>query len=347
MRESIFFASIRSLFITFFAVIGIVLGLIFVFMLLGAISSSDLISTKNTFSPIAVADAKGKRKILASDKPVILKVNIDGVIGTDSLTASTFRQMLVESREGALEDDRVKAIILRLSTPGGTVTDANGIYQALKDYKAQYHVPVIAYADGMCLSGGMYVASAADKIFASNASLVGSVGVILPPFFNASNLMEKVGLEALTIYAGKGKDEMNPTRPWKKDEQANLTAITDKFYDQFVNIVSSNRPNLPQDKLREYGAGIFVAKDALDKGYIDGVVDNFENVLASLAEQIGAKEGEYQVVELNNTDWFSKIFDKQEGMFGKSEVKLPIALPLELQPGLSGKWLYLYNGAAN
>lgn len=343
MRESIFFAAIRSFFVTLFAVIGIAFGFLFLVALLGTISGTDQMNLKNTFSPQITANALGERKDLGSSAPVILKVNVDGVIGLDSLTAQLFRQMLVESREGVLANNRVKAILIRINSPGGTVTDADGIYRALKAYRTQYNTPIIAYADGMCLSGGMYVAAAADKIYASDTSLIGSVGVILPPFFNISTLMEKIGLQAQTIYAGKGKDEMNPTRPWKPGEQDNLATITQQYYNQFIEIIAANRPLLTKEKLiSEYGANFFIAKEALDHGYIDEISSNYESSLIALAQKAGLSEGSYQVVEMSNTDWFSRLFDRHDGIVNKGQHKQSFPLPLELNPNLAGQPLYLH-----
>src|SRR5690606_9333623 len=137
--------------------------------------------------------------------------------GTESFNMNTFRAQLMESREGIFEKSPVVALLLHIQSPGGTVIDADGIYRAIKAYKAQHNIPVYAYVDGLCASGGMYIAAAADKIFASDVSLIGSVGVISPPTFNFTKTMEKLGIEALTLSAGIGKDDLNPFRPWKAD----------------------------------------------------------------------------------------------------------------------------------
>lgn len=337
MRESIFFGSLRALFSAFAALIGITLGLFVLIMFFAALAGSDQLNIRKSFTPEVSPDAQGERKILDSNKPIILKADIQGIIGMSGLTASQFRQMLIESREGALSNSRVKALVLHINTPGGTVIDADGIYRAIKAYKKQYEVPVIAYVDGLSLSGGMYVASAADKIFASDTSLIGSVGVILAPFFNISSLMEKVGLQAMTIYAGKGKDEMNPTRPWQKGEDENLATITQEYYNLFVKVVTEARPNMDKQKLvDEYGAKAFMAETAKEHGYIDEIVPNFEVVLGALASQLNMTEGNYQVVTLTSSDWFSKLFER-EGVVNKSQV----AIPLELDAKLAGQWLYL------
>ena len=102
------------------------------------------------------------------------------------------RKMLTESREGTFKDDRVKAILLDINSPGEHGHYANGMYRALKEYKQKYKVPIIAYVDGLCASGGMYVAAAADEVYASDVSLIGSIGVITPSFFNVYKALKNL-----------------------------------------------------------------------------------------------------------------------------------------------------------
>src|SRR5690606_21186383 len=156
--------------------------------------------------------------------------------------------------------------------PGGTMDDADGIYRTLQEYKTRFKVPVIAYVDGICASGGLFIACAADEIYASDVSLVGSVGVLTPPFINVSQLMEKIGVNALTIYAGKGKDNLDPLRPWREGEDKNIQDIIKYYYASFVDLVIKNRSQVSRDALiQEYGAKIFPANEAARIGFIDGV----------------------------------------------------------------------------
>ena len=169
MRESLWYVSFRALLVTFFSIIGLALGLIPFFIIIGGFTTSE--SEPELKYTVKVApNAENVRKIMPDTTPVILKLNVAGVIGVDSLTMEAIRQVLVESREDTLKNDRVKAIILYMESPGGSAIDSDGIYHALKAYKEQYKVPVYAYVDGMCASGGMYIACAADKIYASDVS---------------------------------------------------------------------------------------------------------------------------------------------------------------------------------
>ena len=269
MKESIFKEALRKLFVTFSGIVGIILGLVLIGSFIGSFSSTADITTESVYTPEIVANASGVRKVLSSDTPVILKLNINGIIGMDQLDISSMRQKLVESREDSLKD-RVKAILLYINSPGGTVVDADGIYREIKAYKEQYKVPVYAFVDGLCASGGIYIASAADKIYASDVSLIGSVGVISPSFMNFSQTLDKIGVQSLTLSAGKGKDDLNPVRPWRPGEEDNYKNIIDYYYTFFIDIVTLNRPLLNKEKLvQDYGANIFPAKIAHEHGYID------------------------------------------------------------------------------
>ena len=134
------------------------------------------------------------REFLHSPAPVILKIDIDGVIGIGDLTYKKIQNSLLDSREGLLAPNRVKALLLYIDSPGGSADDADDIYRAILSYKKKYQVPVYAFVDGMCASGGMYIACAADRIFSTPTSVIGSVGVLLGPTFNFSGLMERYGV---------------------------------------------------------------------------------------------------------------------------------------------------------
>lgn len=344
MRDSIVYSALRSLIVAFCTMIGIGLGLFFLLILIGVLSSSSSADSKLTTvnTQEILPNAAGKREVLSKDAPVILQINIDGIIGTESLNAKTVRQQLVESREGDFKNNRVKAILLYIDTPGGTVNDADGIYRALKEYKELYQVPIYAYVNGLCASGGMYVAAAADKVFASDTSLIGSVGVIAPTFMNVTKLLDKLGVEALTISAGKDKDAMNPLRPWKPNEDQNYRQIIDYYYQYFVDIVALARPNMNKEKLiQEYGANIFPAVEAHAKGYIDQANSSLKEALKELLKKAEIEGDYYQLIKLENKQWWSSLFSSESSML-HGKIKHQLVLPAEFDPALCNQFLYLY-----
>jgi protease-4 len=323
MHESLWRASLRSLLIAFFAAVGILLALLLLILFFAKVESGED-SIPNDFDVEILPNANGVRKKLSKSSPVILQMDIDGVIGTPELKQSLIRSMLVESRENSLKNDRVKGVLLHINSPGGTLDDADGIYRAIKAYKKRYKVPVIAYVDGICASGGLCIACAADEIYASDVSLVGSVGVITTPFMNVTKLMDKVGVEALTLYAGKGKDNLNPFRPWKEGEDQNLEEIIQYYYGSFVELVAQNRPKVDHDALvNKYGAKIFPAEEAAKIGFIDAVENSKDVVLQKMLGKLGIEDEYYQVVRLQNTHWFNQLFKSESPLItGKMKHEL-------------------------
>ena len=298
-RESIFISSLRSFCKVFFSVIGFAVSLILIGIVYSLFSSPFLPEPKTDIE--ILPDLNGKQEMAPLTAPVVLRLDIEGVIGIpDVLTAEIIENILLDSRKGILQGDRVKAILLYLDTPGGTVTDSDTIYRMLLQYKEKYKVPIYAFMDGLCASGGMYVSSAADKSFATTSTIVGSIGVLYGPLFNFSEAMTKLGIQSMTITKGLDKDALSPFRPWKPDEADSMKKITDFLYQRFVTVATNARPRLNREKLiAEYGANVFDCVDAQEKGYIDVANADYHTALFELmqAAQIDP-EKPYQVVTL-------------------------------------------------
>ncbi|MCE5318145.1 MAG: S49 family peptidase [Parachlamydia sp.] len=341
MPESLLAISLRSFLKAFFTLLGICLAFIPLILIFSLFSKSES-EPESHFSMAYLPNAEGERKVVSKSAPVILSIPIIGVVGTDNVTMHHIRDMLVESREGSLKKDRVKALFLHIETPGGTVVDADGIYHAIKAYKEKYNVPVYAYVDGLCASGGMYIASAADKVYASNVSLVGSVGVLIPALLNFSKLINTVGIESLTLSAGIGKDELNPLRPWKPGEQDAMQAIVNNYYEQFVSIVTTARPKLDKEKLvQEYGAHVYPAKQAEEYGFIDGSGLSRNETLKLLLKKLNIEDHYYQVVQLEKESWYNTLFSS-ESPIRTGQIKHQLQLTKGLSMEMMNQPLYLY-----
>lgn len=283
-RESIFISAVRTLCNTFGGMIGILIGIVIIGIAVVVLSSPQMVSNKTQL--IIAADADGQRELLSHSAPVILRLNIHGAIGTRDLNAKTVEAQLLDSREGALKGDRVQAIFLHINSPGGTAFDAHDIYTRLKEYKERFKVPIYAYIDGMCASGGMMIACAADKIFSGPIGIIGSVGVLMGPNFNFSGLMEKYGVKQLTITRGKDKDMLSPYREWKPGEDQSLKDIVDYDYNLFVNLVVSSRPQMNKNRLmNEFGAQVYDPVRAEEYGYIDDGNSSYGAALSALAKE--------------------------------------------------------------
>jgi signal peptide peptidase SppA len=325
---------------------GLILGIVPAFLVFSLFSTSKDIEPETNFDIELLANADGVRKTLSKETPVILNIDVIGAIGLSNLSQSNINDILVESREGVLKNNRVKALFLTIESPGGTVTDSDGIYRAIKAYKEKYKVPVYAFVDGMCASGAMYIACAADKVYATDASIIGSVGVLSPSFLNLSDLINKIGVKALTLTAGKGKDEMNPLRPWAPGEQDVLQTIINNYYSMFTGIVLNARPEMDKKKLvDEYGAHVFSADIAAKHGFIDGSGQSRNDVLKMLLKQLDIKDDHYLVVRMKSTKWWKSLFSESAMSFlFKGKVKHEIDITGELPSELQGQFLYLYRG---
>lgn len=341
-RESIFISALRGFFSGFAILLGIAVALILILVGIGAMSGTVQTPDKSTLT--LSPDADWERKMLPSTAPVLLQIKVHGVIGMGKLQGDKFKSILVDSRHDVLANNRVKGILLHIDTPGGTATDSDTIYRLLKTYKQKFKVPVYAYVEGLCASGGMYIASAADQIFSSPDSVIGSVGVRLGPTFNFSEIMTKVGIQSLTLTDGKNKDALNPFRPWKEGEEKSLQTIVAAEYDRFVEVVTAARKQLDRDRLvNDFGANVFDAKAAQEYGFIDNGNSDYDEALSALAKAAGIDENEkYQVLDIAYSEsFFSELKDSQTKLLkGKIEHVFPTGTYTNSE--LSGKILYLY-----
>ena len=339
-RPSIFMSALRAFLSMLGGGIGIVLGLFVIGMAIAAFSKAQRVTDKTEC--VIIADADGNRERLPDFAPAILKVNIHGLIGSKKLNAQTIESQLLDSRIGLLKNDRVKAILLHIDSPGGTVTDSYQIYAKLLDYKTRYKVPIYAYVNGICASGGMMIACAADKIFSSPVAVIGSVGVRMGPVFNFADLIEKYGIKQKTFTLGKDKDVLNSFRPWKPDEGQSIQDMLEYTYNLFLDVVVSARPKMNKNQLiNVYGAEIFDPVRARQYGYIDDAKSSYSHALSELVKAAGITE-KYQVVALKMLyPMFSPFVDNQSSLFS-GKVRHEIALTNELPAELMNRPLYLY-----
>ena len=177
-------------------------------------------------------------------------------------TASTADD-IVEQIEAADDDEAVEALLVELNMPGGEVVPSDDIRRAAVDFDG----PTIAYATDTCASGGYWIASGCDELWARDVSLVGSIGVVgSRP--NAAGLADKLGLSYEQFTAGEYKDAGVPLREIEDDEREYLQNIVDGYYDQFVETVSDGR-DMDPEAVRDTEARIYLGSDALEIGLVD------------------------------------------------------------------------------
>ena len=187
---------------------------------------------------------------------------------------------VVEQIEAADDDEAVEALLVELNTPGGKVLPSDDIRRAAADFDG----PTIAYATDMCASGGYWIASGCDELWARDASLVGSIGVVgSRP--NAAGLADKLGLSYEQFTAGEYKDAGVPLREIEDDEREYLQNIVDGYYEQFIKTVSEGR-NMDPQAIRETEARIYLGSDAVEIGLVDelGTETDVEDRISELID---------------------------------------------------------------
>ena len=215
----------------------------------------------------AIISGKGKDKVLLIDISGMLTTGkASGLLEEPSLPAR-----IKEELTKAEEDTHVKAIILRINTPGGSFTASDLVYHELKVFKKKRAVPVIAAIMDLGTSGGYYIAMAADHILAHPSTITGSIGVIMVTM-NAQGLLEKVGVQPAAIVSGPKKAMGSPFRPMNDEERAIFQGTIDHLFEQFLSVVKEGRPGLSMEQIRTLADGrIFTADIAKTKGLVDSI----------------------------------------------------------------------------
>jgi len=233
-------------------------------------------------------EGKGKAKILLMDVSGVLSDETSGpLLGTPPPRVPIVSRVREELRK-AEEDDSVKALIVRVNSPGGTITASDLVYREIDTFKARRKIPVIAVTMDVAASGGYYAALAADTIVALPTSVTGSIGVIMLTV-NAKGLMEKIGVAPLAIKSGEMKDAGSPFRPLTAEERAVFQSVIDEMYGRFVALIARSR-KIPEDRVRSFADGrIYTAEQAKALGLVDEI-GYMDDVVKAARKAAGVEE---------------------------------------------------------
>jgi len=229
-------------------------------------------------------------------------VRIEGVI-VDSRDA-------IEELRKFRENPGVKAIVLRIDSPGGGVVASQEIYSEVLKTRTDGKVKVVASMGNLAASGGYYIAAATDKIVANPGTLTGSIGVIME-LANVRGLMEKVGVQSVVIKSGKHKDLASPFRTMSAEDRALLQGVLDDVHDQFIQAVAAGRA-MKVDQVRDLADGrVFTGRQARTAKLVDELGDLQDAI--KLAGKMGGIAGEPRVVETRKRfslrDLLGNVFD--------------------------------------
>ena len=216
-------------------------------------------------------------------------IDVDGIIlnaNRRNLLASGENPVvyLLEQLDAARKDRRVKAVVLRVNSPGGSVTASELMHQEITRFR-ETGKPVVVMMLDVAASGAYYLACAADEIVAARSTVTGSIGVIMQTF-DATGTMQKLGMRADAIKSGDQKGAGSPFESMTPEQRAVFQVMITELYDQFVDVVAAGR-DLPRETVRELADGrIYTASQALELGLIDRV-GTMRDAIAAARERAG------------------------------------------------------------
>jgi len=252
--------------------------ILFIFLSLSVISLFIFIAA------YVITVGLGNFPISVGEKIAVVK--IEGVI-LDS------KDIIEELREHR-ENKSVKAIMLRIDSPGGAVAPSQEIYTEVLNIRDEGKKKIVTSMGSVAASGGYYIASASDRIVANPGSVTGSIGVILE-LANVSGLMKKVGVESVVIKSGKFKDVGSLFRTMTPEERELLQGVIDDTYDQFVDAVAAGRGINKEDLLPIADGRVFTGRQAKKLGLVDDL-GSMQDAIKITADIAGIK-GEPDIIQ--------------------------------------------------
>jgi protease-4 len=256
---------------------------------------------------------------------MIMNMKTGGFMQPTENELSRFTQEL----DLAAHDPSVKAVVLRVNSPGGTVTASDVMYQTVKRFKAKTHKPVVASLQDVAASGAYYVSCASDKIVAHPTSVVGSIGVIFNTI-NVAGTMEKIGAKSEAIKSGPLKDMGSPFKDLDPQARAVMQGMVDEYYKRYVEIVTSNRHLPDSETVKMVTDGrVFSGARAAELGLVDrtGLLDDALDEARKMASAPGAKVVIYR-----------RPFGYNGSIYAQGSIPQPQANVMQLKiPGLNDR----------
>ena len=212
-------------------------------------------------------------------------IEVKGLISSETKASA---DKVVTALRNAYEDKKTKGIILRMNTPGGSPVQSRYINREMVRLKEKYpDIPVYAVVSDICASGGYYIAAAADKIYADEGSIVGSIGVLINGFGFVDGMRE-LGIERRLITAGENKGILDPFSPLQQSDKEHVQRMLDQLHDQFIATVKEGRgERLKVDEHPELFTGLFWSGEEAKRL---GLIDEFGSSSYVAREVIGVEE---------------------------------------------------------
>lgn len=253
-----------------------------------------------------------------------------GWIGGATVAVVRVEGIILDSKETIEElrhyrdNPSVKAIVLRIDTPGGAVVPSQEIYAEVRKTRADGKLKLVASMGNVAASGGYYIAAAADRIVANPGTLTGSIGVIME-LANVQGLLEKVGVQSVVIKSGRYKDMTSPFRAMTAEDRALLQGVLDDVHTQFIEAVATGRSLRVEDVRGLADGRIFTGRQAKSMSLVDELGDLHDAI--KLAAQMVGIVGEPRVIETKKRFSWRDLLD---GMFsGRMSPLMPSNITLK------------------
>ncbi|RMF96337.1 MAG: signal peptide peptidase SppA [Candidatus Schekmanbacteria bacterium] len=323
--------------------------IIFIFLLIVQISSCTCISVNIPIFP----EEKPLReyKISGEGKYKILLVDISGIIlsgeaesFTSLIKKKNMAKYIREVLDKAKKDKKVKAVVLKINSPGGTVTASDLVYREILKFKKETGIPVYAAMLDLATSGALYLAMACDKVYASPTTITGSIGVIFQNI-DLTGLLDKIGIKDRTVKSGDKKDMGSPLRKMTDEEIAIMKEITLEMYNKFINVIADSRKKMSREDILKLADGrILSSKKALENGLIDGI-EYLDDVLEEAKKNAGLKEA--KVVTYNRPGAYEpNIYSMPSGGYGSKDI-LKLLKEEILHLSTSSGFMYIWKYGAD
>ncbi len=263
------------------------------------------------FGALFISPKIKESKIAGSDKIAIIYV--DGMIVGGRGQVGLFTEgggtdALIRQLHTARDDNSVKAIVLRINSPGGTVPASQEVGEELKKIRA-LGKPVITSMADMAASGGYWLAACTDKIYANPSTITGSLGVYMP-YSNWEELYKKIGVRQEKIKSGPHKDILSPDRQLTEEERAIIQVMVDDMYNQFVEIIAEGRHMDPATVRQLADGRIYTGRQAKEVGLVDEL-GNMYDAIDGAAGMVGI-QGKPEIIEYGKHSAIEALLGAQD-----------------------------------
>jgi protease-4 len=254
-----------------------------------------------TFAILMVMDFKGRGELPGGKKHTAM-VELNGLIAPG---ADASADKVNASLQAAFKDKNTQGVVLRINSPGGSPVQSQTIYDEMRRLRKQYpDIPLYVVVEDVCASGGYFVAAAADRIYVSKSSVVGSIGVLMNGF-GFTGLMEKLGVDRRLITAGENKGMLDPFSPVNEKDVEHARVLVRDIHQQFIGAVREGRGKRLKETPDMFSGLIWTGQMSIELGLADAL-----GSLESVARDVVKAEN---IVDFSQKENFAERFARRFG----------------------------------